>query len=169
VHRLPRISELPNTPAIYILYGGKKSNKFIAYVGLAKELRERINHHIILRNSSITTGASITSLDPDYITEIQWWEYPEFEDKGVREAAEIVAFEFFNPVLQSRGKLSSRSKELIKDMEFKEKMVKLFESKPSGSQEFLNFQDVIDKITELENQVSILKIKIANLEESGGK
>ena len=65
MHRLPRITDLPNTPAVYILFGGKKGNKFVAYVGIADKLRQRVSQHLIRRDSSITTAASIVSLNPD--------------------------------------------------------------------------------------------------------
>lgn len=113
MHRIPRITDLPNSPAVYILFGGKKGNKFPTYVGIADKLRSRISQHLIRRDSSITTATSIVSLNPDYITEIQWWEYPDFIERGFLEAAEEVAFEIFNPVLRSRGKLTSRAQELV--------------------------------------------------------
>lgn len=164
MHRIPRITDLPNTPSVYLLYGGKKGNKFVAYVGIADKLRQRVSQHIIRRDSSITTGASIVSLNPDYITEIQWWEYPDFSDRGFLESAEEVAFDIFNPILRSRGKLTVRAQELLNNSQFRSKMTDLFKSSPSGSIEFMDFQDVVDRIFQIEEKISELSKKIDELE-----
>jgi len=160
--RIPRITDLPNNPAVYLLFGGKKGNKFVAYVGIADKLRRRISQHIIRRDSSITTAASIVSLNPDYITEIQWWEYPAFSERGFLEAAEEIAFEIFDPVLRSRGKLTARAQTLLADPQFKNDMSKLFNSPPKGNIEFLDFQDVVDRINQLEEQINKLSEKIGH-------
>lgn len=164
MHRIPRITDLPNTPAVYLLFGGKKGNKFVAYVGIADKLRQRVSQHLIRRDSSITTGASIVSLNPDYITEIQWWEYPDFSDRGFLEAAEEVAFDIFNPILRSRGKLTVRAQELLNDSGFKKTMTDLFSSSPSGNLEFLDFQDVIDRLLKIEENLDRLYDRFSKLE-----
>jgi len=160
MHQRPRITDLPNTPAVYLLFGGKKGNKFVAYVGIADKLRQRVTQHLIRRDSSITTGVSIVSLNPDYVTEIQWWEYPDFSDRGFLEAAEEVAFDIFNPILRSRGKLTIRAQELLNNPEFKAKMTGLFNSSPSGNLEFFDFQDVIDRISKIEEKLDKLSNQI---------
>ncbi len=164
MHRIPRITDLPNTPAVYLLFGGKKGNKFVAYVGIADKLRQRVSQHLIRRDSSITTGASIVSLNPDYITEIQWWEYPDFSDRGFLEAAEEVAFDIFNPILRSRGKLTVRAQELLNDSGFKKTMTDLFSSSPSGNLEFLDFQDVVDRLVKIEENLDRLNDRFSKLE-----
>lgn len=164
MHRLPRITDLPNNPAVYILFGGKKGNKFVAYVGIADKLRQRVSQHLIRRDSSITTAASIVSLNPDYITGIQWWMYSDFSERSTLEAAEDIAFEIFNPVLRSRGKLTERAKLLLKDPAFQTSIRKLFSGEPSGSIEFLDFQDLVDKILKLEDEVIELTDRLHNLE-----
>jgi len=164
MHRLPRISDLPNVPAVYILFGGKKGNKFVAYVGIADKLRQRISQHLIRRDSSITTATSIVSLNPDYITGIQWWTHNDFNERSSLEAAEVIAFELFNPILRSRDKLAERAKLLLEDEKFQTSMKKLFSGEPSGSMEFLDFQDLVDKVLKMEGDLCELTDRLNNLE-----
>lgn len=160
MNRDPRIIDLPNNPAVYALFGGKNGNKFIAYMGIANRLRDRIQQHLIRRDSSITTAASIVSLNPDYVTEIRWWEDQDFAERGALEAAEEVAFDIFNPVLRSRGKVTARAQQLLNDQEFRNKMTILFHSSPSGRLEFFDFQDLIDRIDRIEERLEILYKRI---------
>ena len=98
------ISKLPNVPAIYAMYGGKRS-KYIAYVGMADKLKRRIEQHLINRDSSVTTGTSATGLNPDHVTELRWWENPKFSNRNFLHASELVAFDLFQPTLRSRGNI----------------------------------------------------------------
>jgi hypothetical protein len=40
------IPELPNVSAMYALYGGQSKGMYVAYVGLAKQLKTRIIQHL---------------------------------------------------------------------------------------------------------------------------
>jgi extradiol dioxygenase family protein len=149
---------------VYALFGGKKGNKFVAYVGIADKLRQRISQHLIRRDSSITTMASIVTLNPDYITEIQWWTHDDFSERSTLEAAEMIAFELFNPVLRSRGKLTERAKLLLEDNAFQTSMRTLFSGEPTGSIEFLDFQDLVDKYQKLEDDIAQLTHRLTDIE-----
>ena len=157
MHKIPKISSLPNSPAIYALYGGKGQRKFVAYIGIADKLRQRISQHLVRRDSSIVTGTSIVSLNPDYITALKWWEYPDFSKREYLEAAEEIAFEIFDPVLRSRGKLTERADILLKDGDFHKKMETLFNGVPLGSLEFPDFQDLLERLNDLEMEIRKLK------------
>ena len=61
------VSELPTVPAVYALCGGRGHGLYVAYVGIAEILRRRIRQHLVTRDSSVTTGASLASLNPDLI------------------------------------------------------------------------------------------------------
>jgi len=159
MHKIPKISSLPNTPAIYALYGGKGQRKFVAYIGIADKLRQRISQHLVRRDSSIVTGTSIVSLNPDYVTALKWWEYPDFSKREYLEAAEEVAFRIFNPILRSRGNLTERGQNLLKDPEFNKKMETLFQGETLKSLEFPDFQDLLEKLNELETEVKSLKMQ----------
>ena len=154
---VPRISSLPNTPAIYALLGGKGSRKFVAYIGIADKLRQRISQHLVRRDSSIVTGTSIVSLNPDYVTALKWWEHPDFSSSEYREAAEEIAFRIFDPVLRSRGNLTDRGQIALKDPGFNKNMEDLFRGEPAGSLEFLDYYDLLEKMNELADEIKSLK------------
>ncbi len=76
------IYDLPIVPAVYLMYGGRKQDNK-AYVGMSSDLRDRMKKHFVLRSSSVSTGTSATGINPDYITEVVWWEHERFkEEKG---------------------------------------------------------------------------------------
>lgn len=97
------LSELPSIPAVYALYGGQGKSAYVAYVGLATQLKPRILQHLVMPNSSVTAGVSAVTLKPEYVTRVEWWEYPDFVDGYVLMAAELIAFDVLDPVLRSRG------------------------------------------------------------------
>jgi hypothetical protein len=160
MHRIPRLTDLPTNPAIYTLHGGKKGNIFVAYVGIGDNLRNRIIQHMVRRDSSITTGTGIITLNPDCITEIRWWNHPRFEKREVLEATEVIGFEVFDPVLRGRAKLSEKARILLSDPRFREDTVSLLQEKHSGSMKFLDYQDLIEKIGELENKIEGIESKV---------
>ena len=84
----------------------------MTYVGTAGKLKQRIIQHLIRRDSSVTTGTSAASLNPDYVTNLSWWEHPDFEVTAKLKAAELIAFEVLNPVLRSRGPVNRSALQL---------------------------------------------------------
>jgi hypothetical protein len=94
------ISDLPNVPAIYAMFGGQDRSRYVAYVGLGSKLRSRVEQHLVRRDSSVTTGVSAVSLNPDFVSEVRWWEHPDFEKQDVLEAAELIAFDVLEPALR---------------------------------------------------------------------
>jgi hypothetical protein len=79
----------------------------VAYVGLTGDLKSRIRQHFLRRDSSIVTGASAASLNPDLVTRIEWWLHSKFSDITTRRAAEVFALDLFEPALRSRGNITS--------------------------------------------------------------
>jgi len=73
------IYDLPISPAVYVMYGGRKQ-KHVAYVGIGANLQQRLNQHFIRRDSSVATGTSAAGINPDYVTEVTWWIDASFED-----------------------------------------------------------------------------------------
>jgi hypothetical protein len=151
------ISKLPNVPAVYVLFGGKKGDRYPVYVGIADKLKNRIEQHLVRRDSSVATSTSAAGLNPDYVTELQWWEHRKFADRKALEAAELVAFGIFDPTLRSRGNITERARELSKQREFKEEMEKLLNSKATGQLVFQTLQDAFDKINQMEERITELE------------
>ncbi len=158
---LTSISELPNVPAVYALYGGRGPGVYVAYVGITDALQRRIIQHLVARDSSITVGTSAVGLNPDYVTEVRWWEHPEFKERSVLEAAELVAFDMLDPALRSRSNIRRQARQLYADEEFRQKMRSLLAGEPAGRLCILTLQDAIEKIAEIEKRLQALEKRLA--------
>ena len=154
---LSSISELPNSPSVYAMYGGHKGGLYVAYVGMAGKLKQRIMQHLIRRDSSVSTGTSAVVLNPDYVSEVRWWEHPDFVKRHILEAAELVAFDVLDPALRSRGAIQEQSKAVYTDEDFQEKMRALFLGSPTGLLAIPTLQDALARITELEQRIVTLE------------
>ena len=139
-------SKVPNSPAVYCL--NEKND--VIYVGISGKLKDRLRQHFVRKDSSITTGTSAASLNPEYVDQITWWTHDSFSNRSKLEAAEIIAFETFNPILRSRGKLSDGAKAGL-TTDFKRAMKALFNKEPSGGILIPTMQDLIERIERLEN------------------
>lgn len=151
------ILELPTAPGVYGMYSGLGRGAHCAYVGIAGNLKQRIAQHLIRRDSSVTTGASAVSLNPDYISEVKWWEHPDFHQRHFLEAAELVAFEILDPVLRSRGAIQDQARQLYASAEFQARMRSLFQSEPRGHLKIYSLQDALEKISELDRRLASLE------------
>ena len=152
---------LPQDPGIYGLKSPTDVKKgSYSYVGSSGKIKDRVQQHLLKRNSSVTTGASATSLNPDKIAECDWWCHKTFVDKKSREAAELIAFEILDPTLRSRGSPTDEATELSLDQEFRSQMEELFSGTPSGCIVFYDLSWAVSKIKELENEIKLLKDKI---------
>ena len=151
------ISELPQCPAVYALYSGNGPAFQVVYVGIASKLRPRIRQHLLLRDSSVTTGASAVSLNPNFVSAIRWWEHQDFTDDGRRIAAELVAFEVLNPVLRSRGNVPFAAQQLFNDDDFLGQMRTLFENKPTGEKLFPSLHDALKRIEDIEIRLAAVE------------
>ena len=123
------LSEIPKKPGVYIL---RDRNGEVAYVGISKDVRSRIDQHLNRRDSSISTGVSTTMLNPDFVTKVEWWIRDLFSEKDARKAAELIAFQVFEPSLRSRGKPSTAAQEKFNDPGFKAQIEEILESPPDG-------------------------------------
>ncbi len=87
-----------NKPGIYVIYDNKGK---VVYVGSSTNLHNRIIQHTIRQDSSVTMGASATSLNPEKISAIHWWLHDSFKNKNRLKAAELIAFKKFNPKIMT--------------------------------------------------------------------
>src|SRR5687768_5187362 len=110
--------EAPRGPGLYVLYGGSGAYEHVAYVGIATNLRSRLQQHFVRRDSSVVTGTSAAGLNIDRVRAVEWWEDPLLREKVKREAAELVAFAFFEPALRSRGTPSKAARDLSEAADF---------------------------------------------------
>ena len=141
------------------MYGGKGKAKDVAYVGIGGKLKQRIQQHLVLRDSSVTTGVSAVSLNPEHVTKVSWWEHQSFDGKVTLEAAELVAFEVLNPDLRSRGNIKATASELAVEADFRDQMRALFQSEPTGTLIIPTLNDALRRIEVLENRLALLEKK----------
>jgi hypothetical protein len=162
-YQIDSIRDLPGVPAVYALYGGEGFGRYVAYVGIGSDLRVRIDQHLVRRDSSISTGTSAAMLNPDYVTEINWWEHPFFEDRVKLEAAELVAFDVLEPSLRSRGAPRRASVSLLNDTDFVEAMKSLLVGEPTGHLSLPSLATALERIDELERRVTDLEKRIKQI------
>jgi len=157
VKNINSFSDLPNIPAVYAMYGGRGRSSHVAYVGITKVLRNRIIEHLVKRDRSVATGTTAVVLNPDYVTEVKWWEHPKFANKEYRQAAELVAFDVFEPSLKSRAQIKKESKQIYEDVKFQKEMHALFSGEPKGHLTILTLQDALARIKDLELRIEKLE------------
>jgi hypothetical protein len=126
-------------------------------VGIADKLRNRIEQHLVRRDSSVTTSTSTVSLNPDYVSELRWWEHQRFHNRDSLEAAELIAFDFFDPVLRSRGNITKKAVELKNGTGFQKEMKQLFSNEATGQLTILTLQDALNRIEKLEERIKTLE------------
>ncbi len=151
------ISELPSNPAVYALYGGRGNEKDVAYVGIARNLKQRIFQHLVRRDSSVTTGVSVASLNAEHVTKVRWWEHSDFSNNIALMAAELVAFNVLNPVLRSRGRTTDEANEYLNTPGFKREMKRFFKDGNSGEYLVPTLKVAIERIIDLEERVKRLE------------
>lgn len=157
------ISQLPNAPAVYAMFGGAGRTRYVAYVGVADRLKQRVNQHLVLRDSSIATGTSAVGLRPDFVTQVEWWEHDAFANRVHLEAAELVSFDVFEPALRSRGGIRADSKNLYEDPDFHASVETLFRGQPTGRLTISGVREALSKIDALERRVADLESALHRL------
>ena len=157
---LTTILDLPNVPAVYAMFGGQGRSRYVAYVGLGSKLRDRVTQHLIRRDSSVTTGVSAVSLNPDFVTEVRWWEHPEFIKQDALEAAELVAFDLLEPALRSRGGITDRAKQLYHASDYREKMNTVFSGEATGCLRVRSLSRAWEQIDELAESIKRIEARL---------
>jgi archaellum component FlaC len=74
----------------------------------------------------------------------------------------LIAFDHFQPTLQSRGNIPKISLKLAKQPEFREKIKNLLNHEPSGRLVIPTLQDALNKIEQLEKRISSLEDQLKN-------
>lgn len=162
-NEVERIRLLPNVPAVYALYGGRDNSLYVAYIGVADRLRNRIDQRLVRRDSSVASRYAAVGLNPDQVTELRWWTDASFADRSQLEAAELVAFDALEPALRSRGRVQEPSRILHADPAFHDRLRIQFTGPSSGRLVLPNLQDALDRIAALQRQVDELTRRIDNL------
>ena len=151
------ISALPSQPAVYAMYGGRGGSRYVAYVGIAGQLKDRIVQHLVRRASSVSTGTSAVALNADYVTEVEWWQDKRFANRDALRAAELVAFDVLEPVLRSRGRVTEAAQRSYEDEAFRQEMAALFGTGASGRLVIPTLEHALKRIAKLEERVAALE------------
>jgi hypothetical protein len=159
----PFVSDLPSDPAIYALYGGSGRSRHVAYVGITGDLRSRIKQHFVRRDSSVVTGTSATSLNPDLVTRVEWWVDDRFEDRSYLKAAELVAFEILDPALRSRGGVSKEAEAIATEANHRSQLQSLIQTGPSATVEIPTLTDALQAVQSLQERISDLEETVRRL------
>ena len=152
-----QIYNVPNIPAVYAFHCSGKGEQYVAYVGFAHHLKQRIVKHLIRRDSSDATGVSAVSLNPNQLIRLEWWEHHSFDKTVNLKVAEMVAFEILQPALRSRVRDGNVDKLIINDDSFVISMQKLFKGPATGSVDMFSFSDALRRIDLLEKRVEQLE------------
>lgn len=96
-------------------------------------------------------------LDLDYIRYVEWWEHEYFSDDARRHAAELVAFDVFEPVLRSRGNPTRAALELYNDPSFRTELASIFRGDPAGRFHHARLPDVTRHVHSLEARIRALE------------
>lgn len=139
--------------------GGRGSSLHVAYVGIAGNLRQRIDQHLVRRDSSVTTHTTAASINPDHVTEVRWWLSTVFDDSAALAAAETIAVEVLNPVLRSRGRLPAGARSRLKDRQFVAAAKAVFRHEATGRFAVQSLLTALDRLDELERRVERLEAR----------
>jgi hypothetical protein len=151
------------------MYGGRSHERYVAYVGVADKLKRRIIQHLVNRDSSIATGTSTVGLNPDYVTEVRWWEHESFSDRNALIAAELIAFQVLDPALRSRGRVPKKANEMYNDEKFRAEMRLLLTNESQGILSVPSLQNAFEEIERLERRLTILEKHLHQLNKKESK
>ena len=154
------VTTLPQVSCVYAMYGGRGPGRYVAYVGIGQSLKSRAIQHLVRRDSSVTAGTSAVQLNPDYVTELEWWEHSDFGQRHVLEAAEMVAFDVLDPALRSRGAPQHRARELYGEESFYGEMRALFSGDPAGRLVIETLGDALERIAALEERIAAVEDRL---------
>jgi hypothetical protein len=151
------ISELPTGPAVFALIGGTGAGRYVAFVGSAPNLRQRVRQHLVRRVSVVAGGKSAVSLNPDNVNKLRWWEHERFAERPALDAAELVAQETLNPALRNPLTLSDAARRVHYRPTFRRNMTALFKADPTGTLVLPNLEQAMERIAALEGRIEKLE------------
>ena len=160
-------ADVPEWEGIYAFYDRDPRAAACAYVGETTNLRRRMRQHLVLRNSSVTTGTSVVSLRVDLVRYVLWWDHDDFDQDDHRLAAELVAFDVLQPTLRSRAGIRAPAHELSREAAFRARMTTLFEGAPAGRLQVLSLTDLASDVADLRQRVAMLEASLRSASSSG--
>jgi hypothetical protein len=161
----PSIVRVPRIPAVYAMFGGEGvGRQWVAYVGIAGNLRSRLEQHFIRRDSSVVTGASAVGVNVEHVRYVDWWTHALFEDDDRRHAAELVAFDVLDPALRSRGRPREAALGYLNDQTFVDAIRKALSGPAAGRLVLPKVADLGTAIADLQRRVEALERRASEKE-----
>jgi len=151
--------KVPKAPALYAMYAGPDRKLDCVYVDVAVDLRSRLIQHFVRRDSSVTTGGSAVTLNPNLVRRVVWWTDRRFSDRTSLEAAELVASKVLKPVLRSRKRVPTKATVLLGDHAFVECVTRLTEV-PENEIIIPCLEDALERISRLEDRLQALENRL---------
>jgi len=111
----------------------------------------------VSRDASIATGTAAVGMNPDYVTDVKWWEDRRFSGKDAREAAELIAFDVFKPVLRSRKTDTKAARNLYDNRRFRKEIKALLKKDPSRYLHLPLREEVSRRLSALEERLDRIK------------
>ena len=146
------------------MYGGESvGQRWVAYVGIAGNLRGRLDQHFVKRDSSVVTGTSAVGVNIEHVRIVEWWEHERFRDDDQRHAAEIVAFEVLNPALRSRGRPRQAALAYLHDQAFMDDVRAALAAPPAGRLVLPRLADLAHTVADLERRVQDLEHEVRTI------
>jgi hypothetical protein len=159
---LRRWSTVPKRPAVYAMYGGWPPRLWVAYVGIASNLNRRLDQHFVRRDSSVATGVAAAAINPDAVRLVRWWEDERFSETDGLHAGELVAFDFFDPALRSRGAPRQGAVDRANDPAFHADMERLFAGSPAGEFQLPWLWDIDTRLEQMEQRLAALEVRVGH-------
>jgi hypothetical protein len=94
-----RRSKISSASGGLLTQGGGRKGIALRLYEVTGKLKQRVSPQLAGRDSSVTIGASMGVLRPEYINETRWWEHIGFTKSHVVEAGELVASDALKLIL----------------------------------------------------------------------
>jgi hypothetical protein len=110
-------------------------------------------------------ASSYAMLSPDLVTRLEWWLSEKFEEREYLQAAELVAFEEFDPTLRSRGRIRSKAETLAEQPDTRDTIQSMLREGPTGAVDVPTLTDALSKIERLVDRVERLEARLDSIQE----
>lgn len=98
-------------------------------------------------------------MQASFLSELRWWEHPDFADSNLLRAAEFVAADLFEPALRSRMPIGSQVAELVDNEDLRERTRSLLLGEPSGRLLLPSAEQLLERLSEFEGRLQALEVQ----------
>jgi hypothetical protein len=142
-------------PAVYAMYAGEPPRTWVAYVGMAGDLHNRLFQHFVRRDSSVVAAAAASRSRLHPVRRVVGTR--RLRERVDSARSRIVAFDLLEPVLRSRGNPSRAAVELYNDRASRAVLEGIFRGDPAGRFVHARLRDLARNVQSLEARVKVGK------------